>query len=471
MAKRLSELNVLEKISRLSPTLDNAAPNDVLIRALSRILREKYDIQFVPENSQIRCLAHVVNLVVQKILAALNEADEPEVMDYYLPNKDLPFHYEPEEDPNLRDLENERFEAEADKSDEEDADAETMSDMATELANLSPLQKLRLTTTKICGSPQRRRRFHNIATSLYKDEVNGSSGRKLSTLMVIRDVKHRWNFTEAMISRGKLLRKAIDQWVLEREELRPLLLTHEQWKLLEALGDILRVRLVAYITGETASTWDDFVQKNKDVARFRNKGWVHLAAVAPFMAGKPPKGTHVFRVSQGVVPLPSARQSPRPPDSTYLSEFADQSTLSTSFDFGRQLTNTSIAWPITEPSATNLLLNMKDNAGTTQTSTPFPVLSGSNPGSSRGSVSNLSPSRSGSKFTSKVTSTPMSTPAASTPISTPRVLLNHQARVVVRPDNASPPASPAQSPRLPSANLKVRVIKFYTTTAHSRDAE
>ncbi|KAJ6555377.1 hypothetical protein DFH09DRAFT_570705 [Mycena vulgaris] len=139
----------------IAATLDNAAPNDVLIRALSRILREKYDIQFFLENSQIRCLAHFVNLVVQKILAALNEADEPEVMDYYLPNKDLPFHYEPEEHPNLRDLENERFEAEADKSDEEDADAETMSDMAAELANLSPLQKLRLTTTRICGSPQR----------------------------------------------------------------------------------------------------------------------------------------------------------------------------------------------------------------------------------------------------------------------------------------------------------------------------
>ncbi|KAJ6540915.1 hypothetical protein B0H10DRAFT_2245141 [Mycena sp. CBHHK59/15] len=110
-----------------------------------------------------------------------------------------------------------------------------------------------------------------------------------------------------------------------------------------------------------------------------------------------------------------------------VKKFRSHRGLSTSFDFGRQLTNTSIAWPITEPSATNLLLNMKDNAGTTQTSTPFPVLSGSNPGSSRGSVSNLSPSRSGSKFTSKVTSTPMSTPAASTPISTPRVLLNHQA--------------------------------------------
>ncbi|KAJ7131151.1 hypothetical protein C8R44DRAFT_612967 [Mycena epipterygia] len=65
----------------IAATLDNAAPNDVLIRALSRLLREKFDVQFVPENSQIRCLAHVVNLVVQKMLAALEEAPDHAVED------------------------------------------------------------------------------------------------------------------------------------------------------------------------------------------------------------------------------------------------------------------------------------------------------------------------------------------------------------------------------------------------------
>jgi hypothetical protein len=47
-----------------------------------------------------------VNLVVQKILATLNEADDPEMVDYYLPNKDFPFHYDPDTDPVLWDLEN-----------------------------------------------------------------------------------------------------------------------------------------------------------------------------------------------------------------------------------------------------------------------------------------------------------------------------------------------------------------------------
>ncbi|KAF8180717.1 hypothetical protein K438DRAFT_2167280 [Mycena galopus ATCC 62051] len=60
--------------------------------------------------------------------------------------------------------------------------------------------------------------------------------------MVIRDVKTRWNYTEAMITRGLLLRKAIDQWVFDREELRPLLLTTDEWKMLQSLGKILKVR-------------------------------------------------------------------------------------------------------------------------------------------------------------------------------------------------------------------------------------
>ena len=43
-------------------------------------------------------MAHVVNLIVQAILAELNEADDPEQDDYYIPNKHIPFHYDPDDD-------------------------------------------------------------------------------------------------------------------------------------------------------------------------------------------------------------------------------------------------------------------------------------------------------------------------------------------------------------------------------------
>ena len=52
-------------------------------------------------------MAHVVNLIVQAILAELNEADDPEQDDYYIPNKHIPFHYDPDDDEEVQQMEDE----------------------------------------------------------------------------------------------------------------------------------------------------------------------------------------------------------------------------------------------------------------------------------------------------------------------------------------------------------------------------
>ncbi|KAJ7847592.1 hypothetical protein B0H14DRAFT_2583482 [Mycena olivaceomarginata] len=41
------------------------------------------------------------------------------------------------------------------------------------------------------------------------------SGRKIASLMAIRDIQHRWNYTGAMLARSKVLREAINQWLLD----------------------------------------------------------------------------------------------------------------------------------------------------------------------------------------------------------------------------------------------------------------
>ncbi|KAJ7830584.1 hypothetical protein B0H13DRAFT_1471637, partial [Mycena leptocephala] len=56
---------------------------------------------------------------------------------------------------------------------------------------------------------------------------------------LIRDVKHRWNFTHAMIQRARMPRRAIDKWVKDRDELHHWRLSNDEWALLESLGDIL----------------------------------------------------------------------------------------------------------------------------------------------------------------------------------------------------------------------------------------
>ncbi|KAJ6575840.1 hypothetical protein B0H10DRAFT_1837573 [Mycena sp. CBHHK59/15] len=70
--------------------------------------------------------------------------------------------------------------------------------------------------------------------------------------MVVRDVRHRWNYTHAMIEHGLLIvshevQQAIDTWVFETEELRPLSLDDDHWKLLEALGGLLKVHSFSVI--------------------------------------------------------------------------------------------------------------------------------------------------------------------------------------------------------------------------------
>ncbi|KAK7007198.1 eukaryotic translation initiation factor 3 [Favolaschia claudopus] len=153
LATRLSELGVLEKISDvlipylLAVVMDNVSANDCLMVALARILRDKFNIHFVPDNSQIRCLAHVVNLVVQKILSTFKEAADPKDDDYHEQNKDLPIHYDPEEDPEQLNLENEVLDAVEDEVDVSrrqltmEFDLDLLTEDAEKLRNLSILQK------------------------------------------------------------------------------------------------------------------------------------------------------------------------------------------------------------------------------------------------------------------------------------------------------------------------------------------
>lgn len=89
-----------------------------------------------------RCLAHVVNLVVQKILAALDEAEDPDDKDEYVENKDLPIHYDPENDPDLNALQGEVFESDIDQGTEEEDAVGIMKELAIKFAKMTPLQKV-----------------------------------------------------------------------------------------------------------------------------------------------------------------------------------------------------------------------------------------------------------------------------------------------------------------------------------------
>lgn len=75
-------------------------------------------------------------------MAALEEAEDPDVEDYYIPHKDLPFHYDPDDDPELAALETEQFEKEHEKTTDEDSEVSLMTSLAPDFEKLSALGKV-----------------------------------------------------------------------------------------------------------------------------------------------------------------------------------------------------------------------------------------------------------------------------------------------------------------------------------------
>lgn len=128
--------------------MDNAQVNYVMAQFLSKLLYELYGIHFSPDNQFIRCLAHVVNLIVQAILHFIDEADDPNIEDWFIPNKNLPYHYRVEDDEEQKTMEAEAEDAELEEQDElipdaNDADNDDMDQIEIKAAaKSSPVQKV-----------------------------------------------------------------------------------------------------------------------------------------------------------------------------------------------------------------------------------------------------------------------------------------------------------------------------------------
>ncbi|TFY60202.1 hypothetical protein EVJ58_g5298, partial [Rhodofomes roseus] len=229
----------MESGSKRALTMDNAATNDVLARTLAGLLMEKYSIHFSPENGQIRCLAHVANLVVQKILASLIDEDDPDVNDWYLLHKFLPFHYDLDSDDEVVNMEAVENVA-ADERDAELAPDEEKDVPIDPEERLNAVQKLRLIVRKIVSSPQRRSSFRKHAKRHYVGKPNPSGGKELSTLMPVRDEGPVFVCLSIdYYPSDAVCLQAINDWVAERDDLESLTLIPDDWNLLQQLADLL----------------------------------------------------------------------------------------------------------------------------------------------------------------------------------------------------------------------------------------
>lgn len=69
-----------------------------------KILQERYNIQ-ESDDRHIRCAAHVINLVVQSFLFGVDEAEDPDEVDYYEFHKHQDLVYDPTTDEEQLSLE------------------------------------------------------------------------------------------------------------------------------------------------------------------------------------------------------------------------------------------------------------------------------------------------------------------------------------------------------------------------------
>ncbi|KAF8263013.1 hypothetical protein EI94DRAFT_1807894 [Lactarius quietus] len=191
---------------------------------------ELYHVPFHPNNSHIRCLAHVVNLIAQKMLSVAKDVDDPELQDYYESlNKQFPVHYDLDSNDELQDFENE--DDDGSKAGKQD-----------HFGGMGAIEKLRTAIVKIVGTPGRRQLFREKAKQYYSLTTRQSKKgviTQVAALMPVRDIRTCWNSTHVMIKRARILRKAVDAWLFEFEELRGLLLSSREWDLLGQYEDLL----------------------------------------------------------------------------------------------------------------------------------------------------------------------------------------------------------------------------------------
>jgi hypothetical protein len=195
VATVLERFYISDKVMTI--TADNASNNDTLHRYLYQKLSQRYDnylaetiiregtMKFT-QNSQIRCFAHILNLVMKTILRSLRASSHKEACDL------------------LDDV--------AKKS------------WKKIKAPTSPIAKLRLLVLWIARSPQRIQKWDN---------------RPGCTKAINYDVDTRWNSTFVMIERAEECRRQLEDTVNDEPDIEALRLTPDDWRQLSDIKKIL----------------------------------------------------------------------------------------------------------------------------------------------------------------------------------------------------------------------------------------
>ena len=183
--KALRDLEVEKKL--LVITADNASNNAAMMRDIGFTLSARHgdDCKFLGEGWEVRCLAHVLNLIAQSFLGSLH----------------VPLQHGEED--------HQGFPSWGSAKD------------------LDVVERIRLLCLWIRSSPQRHHEWLRFAPA--------SSTRKT----IRYDVKTRWNSTCRMLTDAVELRSTVDKYTNRQQELESLALRDQDWRLVEDILSVL----------------------------------------------------------------------------------------------------------------------------------------------------------------------------------------------------------------------------------------
>ena len=195
VATVLDRFYISDKVMTI--TADNVSNNDTLYRCLYQKLSQRYDkylaetiiregIMKFTQNSQIRCFAHILNLVMKSILRSLRASSHKEACGLL--------------------------------------DDVAKGSWKTINAPTSPIVKLRLLVLQIARSPQR---------------IQKQDNRPGCIKAINYDVDTRWNSTFVMIERAEECRRQLEDTVNDEPDIEALRLIHDDWRQLSDIKKIL----------------------------------------------------------------------------------------------------------------------------------------------------------------------------------------------------------------------------------------